>query len=306
MITQNLIVLTSPPASGKTYWINSFRAAMPEERFLIISPLRALADECRERWGREMDFMTPEEWLMKKPLNRIVIFDEFHLFFYWGDTFRPLMWEVFFEISQTAEMVFLLTATLSEKMREEVAHFSSQFNQIIWINNGNQILKYEPIKYIRAPGKSWLLDQIRSSRKGQEVRLIFCQYREEVFALEKELTEQGFNCLSCVGGESKYMAQKIKVNASPDFIISTTVLSHGVNLPQIRKIYFTYQIKNIDFWIQMVARGGRRGEKYEVYALEKPCGLNWSPISNLMSLVWLSIKQKLSRHSLLPTPFDFG
>lgn len=303
---QHLLVLTSPPASGKTFWINSFHQELKGERLLIISPLRALADECRQRWGEEMDFMTPEEWLMKKSSHRIVIFDEFHLFFYWGDSFRPLMWEVFFALSLHAEAVILLTATLSDDMRAEISRFSLHFDQVLWINHGNQHLKYVPARYIKAPDRHWLLAQIKGAKKKTSVKLIFCQYRQEVYQMEKELNSLGFTCLSCVGGESKFMAAKLQANPHPDFIISTTVLSHGVNLPQIKEIYFTYQVKNIDFWIQMVARGGRRGEKFVVFALEKPFTLKWNPLRNLVDIAWLSIKQKCSRHSLWGAPFDFG
>lgn len=238
--------------------------------------------------------MTPEEWLGKKTFCEIVIFDEFHLFFYWGDTFRPLMWEVFFEISTFASQAYLLTATLSMEMKDEIIHFQSQFDRILWLDHGNQILKFKPASYLKAPDKKWLQNIIETEPKGKSVKLIFCQYREEVLAYEKKLSDLGFECLSCIGGESRYMAGRLKLNNHPDFIISTTVLSHGVNLPDIRKIYFLYPVNNIDFWIQMVARGGRRGEAYEVLALERPHGLSWNFFSNYFKLLYISIRAKLS------------
>ena len=78
--SQYLIVLTSPPASGKTHWISKLKEAKSDQ-LLVISPLRALADECREKWGDSIQVMTPEEWLGKKTFSETVIFDEFHLFF---------------------------------------------------------------------------------------------------------------------------------------------------------------------------------------------------------------------------------
>src|SRR5690606_22468385 len=105
-------------------------------------------------------------------------------------------------------------------------------------------------------------EMIFLEEKEASVKLIFCQYRTEVFQWEKELNENGFSCIPCVGGESKYMAKRLQENPRPDFIVATTVLSHGVNLPEIKKIYFTYKVSNIDFWVQMVARGGRKGEDY--------------------------------------------
>ena len=284
--SQDLIILTSPPASGKTYWVSKLKEVVGSDQILVISPLRALADECREKWGESILVMTPEEWLTKKIFSKIVIFDEFHLFFYWGDSFRPLMWEVFFELSLLSTQTWLLTATLSEEMKQGICSFSSQFDQILWLNHGNQILKYKPYSYLKAPDKKWVMSQIENEAIGKNVKLIFCQYREEVFSYAQKLTRLGFSCLTCVGGESKYMVTKLKNNPSPDFIISTTVLSHGVNLPDIKKIYFLYTVNNLDFWIQMTARGGRRGQDYQVIALDVPQGLEWNSWQNYIQILW--------------------
>jgi ATP-dependent DNA helicase RecQ len=294
MTTQNLILLTSPPASGKTYWITSLKEALPDSSILVISPLRALADECQDKWQGSILVMTPEEWLGKKTYCDIVILDEFHLFFYWGDSFRPLMWECFYELSANSQLVFALTATLSQLMKKEVEYVKTQFVSLTRNDLGHQILKYQTPSYVKCPDKKWILDLLFSEKKNQDVKLIFCQFREEVFQLERLLTEKGFKCISCVGGESKFMAQKLKINPCPDYIISTTVLSHGVNLPKLEKIFFTYKVSNIDFWIQMVARGGRKGEAYKVYALEKPFVLPWSQWKNLCQLGFLWLKLKLS------------
>lgn len=290
LYSQELFVITAPPATGKTYWIERFREASKFTTLLVISPLRALADECRMKWGDDIIVMTPEEWLGKKPISEIVIFDEFHLYFYWGDSFRPTMWEAFYEITSSARMTFFLTATLSPEMVSEIKTYTCQFEKICWLDHGNRALRFDPELYVRAPSKNWIFNQIESEASG--VNLIFVKYRNEVKALEKKLTLKGFKCISCIGGESKYMAQKLSLSPEPDFIISTTVLSHGVNLPKIKKIYFTYQVKNIDFWIQMVARGGRKGERYQVIALEKPFTLKWNPFKNLFWVFLLTIRQK--------------
>ena len=291
---QDLILLTSPPASGKTYWISRLKESFISTRILVISPLRALADECRENWHDSIDVMTPEEWLGKKVKRKIVIFDEFHLFFYWGDTFREKMWECFFELSQDAEEVYLLTATLSEKMKEEIKLFSSQFDRIWWLDRGNQRLKTSPFFYLKAHSKKWQ-EKLILSDDSMGVKLIFCQYREEVLKWEKELTKLGFNVVTCLGGESQYMRGKLAKTPQPDFIVSTTVLSHGVNLPSIEKIYFLYPVNNIDFWIQMVARGGRRGEAYSVFALENPQGIIWNPWTNFLAVCLISLKMRFKQ-----------
>lgn len=294
-----LLVLTSPPASGKTFWIKSFKDSLGSQKLLVISPLRALAEECKSKWGDHILVMTPEEWLNKKTPFELVVFDEFHLFYYWGDTFRPLMWEAFYGIAEKAELVILMTATFSVEMMKKVKLFECHFQSIKWINHGNQILRYKPTFYLKAPSPNWLLKQIELEPKKDGVKLIFCKFRYEVFRLEKELMNLGYSCMSCVGGESKQMAKKLSYDPNPDFIVCTTVLSHGVNLPEIKRIYFLYEVREIDFWIQMVARGGRRGQPFEVFALEKPMGLNWNPIKNFCWVLLLGLKKNLRLDPLL-------
>lgn len=297
LISQELIILTSPPASGKTFWISSLGEFLPGE-LLVISPLRALADECRLKWKTDIVIMTPEEWLGKREKRRVVIFDEYHLFLYWGDSFRPLMWEVFYELTQTSELTILLTATMSLEMRELLQMFNTQFDSILLCDFGNQQLKNLPQLYLKAPSKAWIINEIEHQPPGMPTGLIFCKYRQEVLELEKKLNSLGYSCVSCVGGESKYMKDKLLITPEPDFILSTTVLSHGVNLPAIRKIFFLYEVNNMDFWIQMVARGGRRGEKYQVIALEKPYHLKWNPIHNYLRICFMTLKQFLSLHRI--------
>jgi superfamily II DNA helicase RecQ len=292
-MTQDLILVTAPPASGKTYWMRRFVAEAGPDEVIFISPLRALADECKRFSPPELLVMTPEEWNVKKPERRIVIFDEFHLFFYWGDTFRERMWESFYELSLSARLVVLLTATVSDEMKQEVAGFSSHFDSVTWFDFGNRKLKFIPRKYVKAPHRQWLMKILENEPMGEGGRLVFCRYRDEVFRLEKHLSSIGFRCISCVGGESKFMQLRLQSMPHPDYIISTTVLSHGVNLPLIRKVFFLYETQNIDFWIQMVARGGRKGEEYEVFSLEQPpVSLKWNRFTNLINVIVYSVMRE--------------
>lgn len=289
----DLLILTSPPGSGKTFWIKSFAQVSD---CLVISPLRALRDECEEKWGKSIRVMTPEEWMLKKELSQVVIFDEFHLNFYWGDSFRPILWEVFYELAHQAQLTIFLTATISEAMVSELQHFKSHFDEITWIDFGNQRLKNDPRVYRRSPSKRWLEDLIKEGPRWGGTNLIFCQYREEVFKWQLDLSQRGFKVWSCVGGEAKFMKDKMRTGEIPDFIVATSVLSHGVNLPPITCVYLLYPLENLDFWIQMVARGGRMGQRYCVYALENPSGIKWSPVINVLAILGLSLKMSLKSY----------
>ncbi len=284
----NLLIFTAPPASGKTYFIGNFLTHLNQIP-LVICPLRALADECCAKWGEDCVVMTPEEWLRKKNRSKIVIFDEFHLYFYWGDSFRHSMWEAFYELVMDAELVIFLTATISDPMLEEIKNFSVHFDEIIWIDHGNQKLKNHPAHYYQAPSLNWMRKLVLYN-DWQKGNLIFCAFRKEVLQWESQLLARGYSVWTCLGGEASAFSKKVMSQDPPDFIIATTVLSHGVNLPNINRIFFTYQIKNHDFWIQMVARGGRKGEKFEVYALEKPLGIKWNFWFNCLAILGLNLK----------------
>lgn len=286
---KQILILTSPPASGKTYWISEFHRELGDPDLLILSPLRALADECKEKWGDSPIVITPEEWLTKKIYPKRIIIDEFHLNFYWGDTFRPLMWEVFYELASQCELMVLLTATLNPEMQKEVAHFHHEFDEVLWCDLGNQILRNRPTEYLRLHSPK-LMEKVIHHDRSRGVKLIFCEFREEVFHWERVFRERGRSVVSCVGGEAAGFGKKLAETKDLEFIVATTVLSHGVNLPSISKIYFLYEVGNLDFWVQMVARGGRKGESYHVYALENPHGIIWSSWRNLLTVTLLRIK----------------
>jgi superfamily II DNA helicase RecQ len=284
-MNQELLILTSPPASGKTHVVKALIDDL-ETRILVIAPLRALVDECKSKWGESCVVMTHEEWLIKGEFFEVVIFDEFHLNYYWGDSFRPRMWEAFYEATLEASLVILMTATLGEEMQKEVKLFEAHFDGITWMDFGNQVLRNKPHRYIKAPSGKWLSELLLLEGKKGGSSLIFCAYREEVLKWEARLKKEGFSVWKCLGGESAEFSARVRTEKPPQFIVSTTVLSHGVNLPQITRIFFLYEVKSLDFWIQMVARGGRRGEAFEVFALEKPMGFKWSKGLNRL-MIWV-------------------
>ena len=79
----------------------------------------------------------------------------------------------------------------------------------------------------------------------------------------------GLRSIGCVGGEVEiFLKELAERNEEVDCIFSTTTLSHGVNLPEIKKVFINYEVKNYDFWLQMIGRGGRRGSDYEIYTFD--------------------------------------
>lgn len=282
-------LVTAPPGWGKTYK-TLFALKKLDINIVFIFPLRALCDEVylsatqmgintiNLRSSRDWEVIKQKEFqltLCTPELfpgveyfkNVIFILDEFHLFYYWGESFRNQLLEVYYDIASGANPLILLTATASMEIMEKTSRdLTINYRDIVHINITNQKLKNSPDKIFYYPRffKKWMVDDYLYD-VGDGCSLIFCQYREEVRFLGKELQAKGFNVLTCVGGEAKEFVQNLMSSEKVQFIVATSVISHGVNLPQIKKIYLTYNVEKIDFYIQMVGRGGRDGSKFELH-----------------------------------------
>lgn len=289
------IWLISPPASGKTTVLLDIFAQLPGENWIFLSPLRALAEEFYLRvkdiiptqmyWRKKTDLkgvkglliLTPEqvdENIEDFLKDSLVIVDEIHLWPHWGDSFRPVMWEAYYTVATLSSSVIHLTATANNELLNWIHLSNCHYDEILLLNFGNNSMKYHPDKMIYYP-KSFknramktIKRKILQNKEG--CLLIFCAYRKEVFEWKKWCDQNGIFALSCVGGEAKIFQQELLlVPRIPDVIISTTVLSHGVNLPEIAGVYFTHEVGDQDFWLQMVTRGGRKGQKFEVLTFDK-------------------------------------
>jgi superfamily II DNA/RNA helicase len=127
-------------------------------------------------------------------------------------------------------------------------------------------MPYSIYSYTRNLGHFMNLD-IGVLKKGTS--LIFCKYRSEVDKRTKLLKAQGYIVLSCIGGEASKFVEELKLHPHIDFIVATSVVSHGVNLPNISRIYFTYKVDNIDFYLQMIGRGGRDGSRFDIHTFNR-------------------------------------
>ncbi len=282
-------IITAPPGWGKTYKLLSAIKSV-RRTVIFIFPLRALCDEVylsalrkkidviniRSRKDYELlsankfqlVLMTPEVYWENHDWNEYtVIFDEFHLFYYWGESFRERMLEVYREVLTNNNPVIFLTATLGENLKDRlVEELENNYENIYQLDVGNQQLKNPPERTYWYPKllRNWMVDDFCYSDKT-ETALIFCQFRNQVKVLEDKLTLLGFRVLSCVGGEADVFISKLQNIGKLDFIIATSVVSHGVNLPQISNIYLTYPVENIDFYLQMLGRGGREGNSFNIH-----------------------------------------
>ncbi len=305
-----MALLLSPPATGKTSLIiDIFKQKI--QKVIYISPLRALAEEfymrvkkCGEVYivssfsesrvkvkkfknsKNALIIITPE--LMDSDLfwiiyiqSPLVVVDEFHLFFYWR-SFRPVLWETCMGLANIDARVLALSATFSKELLLQFEHdFLLGMNNLYLMDFGNQKLKNYPIinKTFSNNGlgkrvlNKYLIFELFEKFNG--TILYFCRYRSEVDIWLKFCKKNNINAIGCVGGESLEFSRQLKKRQDIKCIFSTIALSHGVNLPMINKIFISYNVENHDLYIQMVGRGGRKGEKFELYCT------NQEKISNI-------------------------
>ena len=302
-------LLTAPVASGKTRLVVEFYREQ-DFKIIYLSPLRALAnevfsnlkknnekniflaggemplDECCERFMKaQKSFLitTAEllhegfiEELSQQEEKVLFVIDEFHLFYHWGEDFRPVLHDKFLAILNFYFPILAVTATMDEavmvKMKNDLSYY-----QDFWIHldYGNHKLHRQPESLVSFKGlkphyiQKAFWREIRQ-KNDSDILLYFCAYRSQVDEFVDRARRLGFKAIGCVGGEVESFLKKVEESEGKiDCIFSTTTLSHGVNLPEIKKVFIDYEVKNFDFWLQMIGRGGRQGSEYQVYSTDE-------------------------------------
>lgn len=281
----------APTGWGKTTLLLEF-AKNCEKTLVYLSPLRALADEFAQRaseYGLHISCPSSQKQLRNALLggekfelfvvtveliddesvilllnNALVIFDEFHLFYYWGQSFRPKLLDFFYLVHHTQTPALLLSATVCEEIRNFWYDWAKvSYPQAFEINLGNQRIKRLPKTTYYCPRTDWMLDAFKAATP--HMTLVFCAYRGQAKSLARKFRDHGFSALSCISGEIKQFQYKLAHYPTPEFIFCTSTLSHGVNLPEISRVCILYEVQEYDLWLQMVGRAGRRGEDFALY-----------------------------------------
>lgn len=298
-------LLMAPPAWGKTRLFRQWVGEIPRP-FLYISPLRALANEvvgalgdhpglCQtngkltrdawQRWAREAPYarilvVTPEQlpegiWeeLATIVPEAVIVWDEVHLVSLWGESFRSKLLEQWWGYSASGLAGVGLSATVDASLREFLQESLAGLD-CDWLEGdaGNFGFKQKP-RYRFLP-LSWmptlLQDQLPDSSGNT---LLFCPYRQQVDHWVRLLREQGLSVVGCKGGETADFQMRLTEVSFPVVIVATSCLSHGVNLPSLERVVLLYRETHPAMLHQMLTRGGRKGEAYEVWCPWKP--LHW-------------------------------
>lgn len=320
-LKRSFTLMLAPPGWGKTHLL--LELFNYPNRFIFISPLRALAEEffekahevittfkVKKRIERAESFksfyqkercliiLTPEMidndflfYLQESEDRPIVIFDEFHLFYYWGESFRPVLWDILMGVATSNSSILALSATMNDDfLHRWKRDFLLNSSQLFLLDLGNQKVKNIPNENYWFPLglknifiKRFLFELRRNHSK---VFLFFCRLRKEVDFWLRFCEREKIPALGCKGGEVLHFVQELKDSPKPSCIFCTTSLSHGVNLPSISKVFISYKVGNPDFWLQMVGRGGRRGEAFEVFSFDSYLLKRWIFFLGLLRVIW--------------------
>ena len=307
------LLLTAPPAWGKTSLILGLHRRL-SGKSVFLSPLRALAGEFFKRahdeglkpvilgargqvdavaYARRQEgllVVTPEVlddrlWSVFEEQKPLFIVDEFHLFYLWGHGFRPLLWESLMRAANTGSSILALSATVgAETMAACRRDFAVAVDSSFHLDLGNRRFLHPPeaivfMGWSRRRALRLVIAHCLAKRAG-DVFIVFCRYRHEVARLAALLVRLGIRAVGCVGGEVGSFAKSLGEGGA-EVIVATSCLGHGVNLPPARKVFITYRTDCRDMWLQMAARGGRRGEPFRLYQCDTFSLGFWRSIQSL-------------------------
>jgi ATP-dependent DNA helicase RecQ len=323
LIHQSSVLLIAPTGWGKTTLLLDL-IANSNKKWVYLAPLRALANEFYARISKKVcgtflishhhevktliqngiDFkllvITPElvseDLLNWMDVTTHFVLDELHLFYYWGDAFRPRLYELYLDVQARNFPILALSATMSENLllrwHQDAQYF---YEENFCINIANHKLKKEPSSYYYIPAhfKNLVWENLLNTSTSNS-KLIFCAYREEVEQKKKFLLSRGKQVVSCIGGETLSFSAELAKIPNPEFILATSAISHGVNLPKISVVFISYKVKNFDFWVQMLGRGGRLGEDFVAISCERYRQNLKSFVRSFLYLLFIKIKNKIN------------
>lgn len=313
--SKSLTIFMAPLGWGKTKSVCGLLDY--KEKIIFISPLRSIIEEISSRQNvlsfndlenKEQTIkkfcekknsnilaLTPES-LEPKLLNKLLdknflfVFDEFHLFYDWGESFRPRLLDFFEEILFNHERILGLSASidLHHKIKIEEA-VANSFYKVFFLDVGNYKFNISPKNLKHCYFYLWqikVLIYFYCLIYRDQKKIIFVKRRKDVFILQEKFRELGLRSSVCLGGQVRRFCAEEKVNESK-IIISTSALSHGVNLHGVRHVFLLFKPQeNIEF--QMFGRGGRFGESFKVYGVKKL--LFKENIANYAKALWIKLK----------------
>jgi ATP-dependent DNA helicase RecQ len=302
------LLLIAPPACGKTHYLTQLMRDYPKQKIIFLSPLRAIAEEMYQKVESlqiACQFLKPNQKIEQTQFyistvelfkaeylyaiqDAWVVFDEFHLIYLW-ENFRPQLTDLWRELVLAPQPLLLLSATISVSCLERLKTELLLNDRELWLADyGNFKYKYHPRQHCLPHIQAMMLSMLKHVSE-KENSLLFCNYRQQVKQISQQLESFEIPNYHCVGGEAAQFSQQLHERLA-HLVLATSVLSHGVNLPIIKHVYFLQKSESAELDLQMQTRGGRDGSGYNVYFILKYSPKAWLNYALLLGAILLKIK----------------
>ena len=205
--------------------------------------------------------MRPEILLMLDESNvACLAIDEAHCISQWGHDFRPEYRQLVSVRERFANAVCLaLTATATPRVQKDI-------KQSLKIQEHNEFIASFDREnlFIAVEPKVDLLNQMLEflNAHRDESGIIYCQTREQVESLDRELVEHGISALPYHAGldsETRKQNQETFINGDTRVMVATIAFGMGIDKEDVRFVLHAGLPKEPESYYQEIGRAGRDG-----------------------------------------------